>query len=98
MKKIIYASIFLAGFLFNHFYENCNQKAKLQLENHQYFLEYEKIKYPLTINNNKPQLGTVEYRLEGLLNESYEELKYSLDKIIQKNYDSTLISRTSSKD
>lgn len=93
MKQIIYTGLLIASFAAGRYWpENKPKPVQRKFEamtlDDNWYLKYQNNKIPLTIVNNSPQLGSIKYRMRGLLEENVIDLKYSLAKIKESLQDS----------
>lgn len=87
MKRILYTGLLVTSFFVGREFPRQKEFSTLN-ENKTWYLNYNQTNYPINLVKSRPQLGTTEYRMKGLLDESLTDLKYSLDKVKEKFHDS----------
>ena len=80
MRKIIYIGLIAASYLAGRMQFE-TKEIKTKEINHNWYLITENNKIPLFNSYNNIQLGSVKYRLEGLLEEEPSELTRNINKI-----------------
>ena len=80
MKKIIYTGLLISSYLLGSYQHNL-KKFETKEINHNWYLINNKNKIPIYQTYSNPQLGNIEYRLRGLLEENNGELERTIELI-----------------